>query len=330
VALVSVAELFTVHRGLNPTLPSAILDARPAVLARVPRDEGRLYIYEYVHVPGSAEHYLGHPLAVAPEKVAGWRTEMAGALAARQYPNPSLVETWGYSTGFEMDPLGLYDKALLDLTYRLRDVEETPMHRRLLRIGAVSRVAALHRRGLEDLELLEELPTLYPESMKLFRVPDALPRVYVVGTARSAAAGSAVDALLAPDFDPEREVVISGGLGPAAVSAPTAGAAPFAGRIRRADLKPDRVRVEVELDRDGYLVLADAWDAGWKATVDGSPARVLPANAAFRAVAVPRGVHVVEQVYRPGSVLAGLAVSLLAAVGILCAWAARCWPGRAA
>jgi uncharacterized membrane protein YfhO len=84
-------------------------------------------------------------------------------------------------------------------------------------------------------------------------------------------------------------------------------------------LLPDRLVADVQLSQPGYLVTTDGYDPGWKASVDGRPASLLRANVAFRAVPVPAGTHRVEQVYRPRSVSAGLAISglaLLAGVAI--------------
>jgi uncharacterized membrane protein YfhO len=76
----------------------------------------------------------------------------------------------------------------------------------------------------------------------------------------------------------------------------------------------NRVTIRAVLDAPGYLVLADTWYPGWRATVDGEPAEILRANYAFRAVWLEAGEHVVEMVYRPLSVIGGGAVSLAALV----------------
>ncbi|HET7295096.1 MAG TPA: YfhO family protein, partial [Vicinamibacteria bacterium] len=82
------------------------------------------------------------------------------------------------------------------------------------------------------------------------------------------------------------------------------------------------VRVEAESSAGGYLVLVDAWDPGWRASVDGVPAPVRRANAGFRAVEVGQGRHVVEMHYRPASVPIGFAVSCAALLAGAVAWGA--------
>jgi hypothetical protein len=72
---------------------------------------------------------------------------------------------------------------------------------------------------------------------------------------------------------------------------------------------PARLRFEVKSRGGGPLVLMDAFDGGWHATVDGHRVPIYRANFAFRAVRVPPGAHEVEFVYRPAAVTAGIASS---------------------
>ena len=53
---------------------------------------------------------------------------------------------------------------------------------------------------------------------------------------------------------------------------------------------PEQVEIEANMQTPGYVLLADRWDPGWKATVNGQPTAILRADHAFRAVAVPSGV----------------------------------------
>jgi len=61
-------------------------------------------------------------------------------------------------------------------------------------------------------------------------------------------------------------------------------------------------------------VLLEAWDPGWRATVDGVATPVRRANLAFRAVPVPPGRHVVEMRYRPPELAIGVALSCAGAL----------------
>ncbi|MGH8935809.1 MAG: YfhO family protein [Acidimicrobiia bacterium] len=61
----------------------------------------------------------------------------------------------------------------------------------------------------------------------------------------------------------------------------------------------DRIAVSIDATGPGYLVVADALQHGWQATVDGRPAPLLEADHAFVAVSVPQGQHGVELSYQP-------------------------------
>src|SRR5205823_2573459 len=76
--------------------------------------------------------------------------------------------------------------------------------------------------------------------------------------------------------------------------------------------------VAVHADRASWLVVADSWEQGWGARLDGRPADVMPGNYTMRVVRVPAGTHRVSFTYRPRGFTAGVAVSgATAAVAIL-------------
>jgi uncharacterized membrane protein YidH (DUF202 family) len=80
-----------------------------------------------------------------------------------------------------------------------------------------------------------------------------------------------------------------------------------------------QIRVEVDARGAGYLVVADAVQSGWHASVDGKPAAVVPADHALGAVFVPAGRHEVTLRYEPeawrlGELICGLSVLLLLAL----------------
>ncbi|HTP26394.1 MAG TPA: hypothetical protein VMK12_12145, partial [Anaeromyxobacteraceae bacterium] len=102
------------------------------------------------------------------------------------------------------------------------------------------------------------------------------------------------------------------------VDAPTVVEAPLpphtsSGRVLSFERSAGRVRVACSSERDGVLVVNDAWWPGWRAMVDGRPVPVWRANYAVRAVPWPAGGRVLEMVYDPPEVRIGIALSASAA-----------------
>ena len=87
-------------------------------------------------------------------------------------------------------------------------------------------------------------------------------------------------------------------------------------RVRLLEDSGDEVRVEVEALGAGYLVVADAMQDGWSASVDGAPAILRPADHALVAVFVPAGRHEVSLRYDPAGWRMGQWISLIS-VGVL-------------
>jgi Bacterial membrane protein YfhO len=311
VVMICLADLILAHRGLNLTTPRDLVAFRPPILEGMTNpDHGRLYVYEYFLTPGASRKYLGRDDAyVIPSRPLLALTPELKVLSQRLYPFPPVAARWGIEGSFDVDTRGLYPRDVSTLVALLRAVEGTPAHLRLLRLGAVRWVIALHDRGFENLDLELTLPSLFPEPVRRFAVPDPLPRSYVVGSARFADGSSALDLLLDPAFDFTREVVLSS----APVELPSRG---FHGTSRILELVSDRVVIEADLKAPGYVVLVDAYDPGWKATLDGDPVPILRANLAFRAVRAAAGRHVVEFSYRPIWLLRGLGLSLATALGL--------------
>jgi hypothetical protein len=78
-----------------------------------------------------------------------------------------------------------------------------------------------------------------------------------------------------------------------------------------AQYAPEDVRVRVDTPQPAVLVLLDAYDAGWSATLEsGVGLPILRANALVRAVAVPAGAHTVTFSYQTPLLKAGAWASL--------------------
>jgi hypothetical protein len=94
---------------------------------------------------------------------------------------------------------------------------------------------------------------------------------------------------------------------------------------------PDRIEVDVVAPAEGFVRVLEAWDPGWRATVDGAPAEVFLADGFVSAVRVGPGTHAVRMIYRTPGVATGLAISAAGAVALaaLVWWAPRFAAGTA-
>ncbi|MBI2892101.1 MAG: YfhO family protein [Deltaproteobacteria bacterium] len=146
--------------------------------------------------------------------------------------------------------------------------------------------------------------------LRLYERETALPRAFHITGCRSLGSRRAVRrAMEREDFDPRAAVLLEGG----------GCGAPRSATLRPARIvehEPERVVIAVDATHDGFLVLADAYAAGWEATVDGRAARIQPAYLALRAVRVPEGRHRVVFLYRPRGVRTGVLVAGSTAVAI--------------
>lgn len=287
-ALLVAGELAITHDGLNPMGARDVFTVRPPVVDALVRDGARrLYVWDYFT--------LGSPPGVS------W-----GFLSQQAYLRPPLAGRWGFTGSFDRDALGLYPRRLSALIETFHSLRDPAARLRLLQVGGVDHVIALQGQMLPDLTPVAQVDGFLPVKIDVFRVPDALPRSYVVGAARSADDPDALRLLVDPAFDPRQEIILPRG----AITA--AGTAPISGSVKIVDARADRLRLVSETNSPGWVVVLDTFDAGWEARVDGRGVPVQRANLVFRAVAVTAGRHEIELSYRPTSALVGLGLTATA------------------
>ncbi|MFB3738425.1 MAG: YfhO family protein [Candidatus Velamenicoccus archaeovorus] len=139
----------------------------------------------------------------------------------------------------------------------------------------------------------------------LYEVQGWQPRVSVVPHWTAVASGvEALRAVQEPGFNPAIQAVVeqNPGIPAAPVAAP-------AGRATYHETHPEDVRVSVHAEAPSLVVIRNAWDRGWSATVDGRPAPVLRADYFLQAVPVPAGDHEIRLAYTDPTIGRGLAAS---------------------
>ncbi len=244
----------------------------------------------------------------------GWKPAWVAALGFQDTLRPPTGARWGLRGSYDGEFTGLGSRWSAPLTREVWDRLGTPGGLRLLQLGGVSHVLRVGTSMVPGLDLLETRASPYVCPLQVWRVKDPLPGAYVARGERSAADPEAtLRVLLDPGFDPRSEVVLAEarGRGPAASSG--------ADDVRVLSRRLDAIEVEAQLAAAGVLVVLEAFEPGWVATVDAAPAPVLRANGLFRAVRLEAGRHRVRFAYRPRSVAYGAAISafgLAAALGL--------------
>ncbi len=310
-------DLFQAHRPLNATAPQALFDTPPRIVSHLPPASfTRLATWDYL------SRILGKPYRRAAPDIPSRSAPrdvsppLAAALARRDFLSPPTAARFGLFGSFDRDWLGLQPRGVHNLSLQFQWSEETPELPRLLRLGGVTHALALHREGLEDLELMATETSPFAGPVYLMRVADPRPRVYTVDGTRVADGLAALRLLVDPSFDPRHEVVLPEG-------AATPPGPAFGAECHLTEARPDRLRIEARLDSPGYVIALDAFDPGWIARLDGRDVALLRANVGFRAVAVPAGRHEVEMIYRPRGLWPGLLATGAALLLVLGALATR-------
>lgn len=197
--------------------------------------------------------------------------------------------------------------------------------RRLLDLGAVAQIVmptarAGQPRAVQFLTAAGLGRNEAAGPLAVVRNPNAVARAFLVyRTAPAPSDQPLLERLADPAFDPLTLAYVEGdpGFTPAA-DAPARGVA-----ARFLEDGEDVVELEATAVAPALLVLSDTYAAGWRATVDGVAAPIVPTDYLFRGVPVPAGTHRVRFVYRPWTIPAGQAISLGSLLALAVMWLRR-------
>lgn len=173
-------------------------------------------------------------------------------------------------------------------------------------------------------ERLRALPGAVDRGLGVVELTRALPPAYWVDAAMVTQAADRPAALeQLAGMAPAPVAILDGAVTNGSPFRPAGrdGAAPVSWvEATRYELSRDAVVIAIEAPAAGVVVVNEAWYPGWRATVDGSPAPVLRANALVRAVPVGPGAHEIVLTFEPSDGVAlrwTLAASLLATLALL-------------
>jgi hypothetical protein len=145
---------------------------------------------------------------------------------------------------------------------------------------------------------------------RVVEIDDAEPRVSVVPSWTVVSGErAALDAVLEPGFDPAAGAVLESDPGSTPAFDGLEGTATYR------EASPEDVRIEAEASVPSILLVRNAWDEGWSATLDGRSVPVLRTDGFLQGIALPAGRHDVRLTYREPAIGTGLALSAIAWLG---------------
>nr|MBA3951453.1 YfhO family protein [Rubrobacter sp.] len=155
-------------------------------------------------------------------------------------------------------------------------------------------------------ELKDTHPTVYSDDrVDVLENRDALPRAWIVHSAKQVTQTETLRLLGSGEVDPRRTALLE--RPPPDLARPDDASAD---RASVTTYEADRIRLRTSTGASGLLMLSEAYYPAWKAYVDGQPVPLYAADHVLRAVPVPAGEHTVELRYESWSLRAGVAISL--------------------
>jgi hypothetical protein len=262
----------------------------------------------------------------AYRQAGGWQGDLQPYVAQREFLQPSLNILYGIPSadGYaNLTPDYLTqvwgnekERGFIErLVYRSGD--------RLLARPGFGRLLSLYnvRYLITHLPFQEdgfELLGVYGPGAHLYENRNVMPRAFAVPTSTLVAdLPAALNYMVSPNFDPEREVVL---FTPPQEHTPASNPTTFTSHVELIGYEPLQVTVEAETNQPGFLVLSDLYYPGWEATVDGQHVPIYQANGAVRAVPLSEGQHRVEFRFRPKPLRYGALISGFSALALVVVW----------
>lgn len=148
------------------------------------------------------------------------------------------------------------------------------------------------------------------ENYRIFRNNNAYPRAFLVSKYRIVTNPQKMISIMhSEDFDLRGEIILE--------KDPKIKLMNDYGDVNILNYSPNKIDIRVNSDKDSLLILSDNYYPGWKAYVDLKETEILRADYTFRAVAVPKGSHIVKFVYQPESFRYGIYLSGIGAIGLI-------------
>jgi 6-pyruvoyl-tetrahydropterin synthase related domain len=299
-----VVDLLVTNESLNPTLPVSWVGEPQWVAVARAHPGDRVYSGQATILPLSDPEVL-QSVAVNADTPAPAVTALLSTTLS------TFPMAWGVRSALTPDLTRLRPSGYSALLERFAAGDQDARQRFLRRIGTRYHLALKPPQGGRPLLALAE-PL---GSVMLYEDPQPGPHAFVVASSKGVPRlQTRIEALLAEDFAPYKEVLLAGPPPPPSGMPGEPVTTTSATIIAE---WPTGMRVAAAVPAGGgFLVVVDSYDPNWVVDVDGVGASLLEADGLFRAVHLMAGRHDVVFRYRSRPLLIGVLVSLV--IGLVC------------
>lgn len=311
--LLIVFDLFKFGFRHNPTVKPDIWLAKPKTVEFLEKDKGFYRIFNFACDESWRMVYANSK---------GWQGDLSLYVNHREVlqPNFNLIYQIPSQEGYP----AFAPRRLNEIHYFFRNLNNVALykHRQDDPLGfAVPKPQFTKLLGLLNVKyilsfwelnspkLKEVLQVPFKENMvpaRVYENKEVVPRVYVVPKAKVIKdEGNILAELIKPDFNPKENVIIEEEIDFEGVEHAVDS------EVKISHYSPLEVIIEVELAKNGFLVLGDTYYPGWKAFIDGKLTKIYRANYLQRAILVKEGKHKIRFIYAPITFKIGAVISFI-------------------
>lgn len=148
------------------------------------------------------------------------------------------------------------------------------------------------------------------KSTAILENPNALERVYFAASVLTLPESKIEDTIMDDlNFNPRKEVALSKDLNIKSVTGK--------GIAKISYYSPNLIKINTETVYEEVLVLADQYEDGWIAAINGKETKISPANYILRAIKVPPGKNEISFYYLPNAFTLGQKISVISVFFLL-------------
>ncbi len=283
------ADLYLAHGHLNPTCSYKFYKYRHPDLNPIFSDSGNFRIFV------DSDSFDGHLPHSIFDTHLRWQTAIM--------PNTGILHNLNHIGG----------EAGLELNYQYiitemltKSWEEKLLFLRQANVKYI--VSAIPLQTLPELQ-----GHIHKLSPILYRLTDNMARAWIVGRLQSVK-GDIIQILSTTKIDPTTSAL-------APPTDATHFTEPFSESISRIQyLGTNRISINASVSRPSILVLSEAYYPGWRAFINGKEKEIIRLNLLFQGVALEKGSHNVEFIFRPYGFFVFSSISILTCVFIILLW----------